>query len=153
MPTLGDFFSEDKKREHIARSLKPGQIFYLFCNFTSPQKEKYLILICSEPKHLFFLINSEIHPFIKKRSELNQCQVSLKQNDHNFLDHDSFIDCIDVKEFHLEEIENQILVDMSRIKGTANQQVIDNIIAAVKTTKTIIPRHKKWILDSLTNRS
>lgn len=153
MPTLGDFFSDEKKREHLERNLQPGQVLYLFCDFTSPPKEKYLILVCAEPKPLFFLINSEIHPYIKVRPELNQCQVSIKKNDHIFLDHDSYIDCIDVKELVLEEIESQLLIDMSRIKGIITQQVVDDIIKAVEAAKTIIPRHQKWILDSLINRS
>lgn len=151
MPTLGDSFPEDKKREYIINNLRPGQIIYLFCDFTNPPKEKYIILVCTEPKLLFFLINSEIHPYIKKRVELNHCQVSINQSDHNFLSHDSFIDCTDVKDLRLEDVETQVLADMSRIKGMTNQHVIDDIKAAVKTAKTIIPRYKKWILDSLSD--
>ena len=45
MGKLGDLFPEDEKRKFIDRHLRPGQVLYLHCRFTNPQKDKYLVLV------------------------------------------------------------------------------------------------------------
>lgn len=45
------------------------------------------ILVCS------VMINSEINPYIRKRSRMLSCQVVLKGEDYDFLSHDSYANC------------------------------------------------------------
>jgi hypothetical protein len=42
MAKLGDYLPHKEKGQYIETHLKPGQILYLFCDFTTPPKEKYL---------------------------------------------------------------------------------------------------------------
>lgn len=88
MATLADYFPEAEKLQFIHEHLKPGQIVYLFCDFTTPPKEKYLVLACTQGNPLLFLINSEIHPYIEARPRLKECQVKICASDYQ-LDHDS----------------------------------------------------------------
>jgi hypothetical protein len=109
-----------------------------------------LIVVCSGPKLLFFVINSNIHKYIEIRPELKKCQVIIPEADYDFLDHDSFIDCSNVIDsIDGLEIINQIGKDLSRLKGELNKATKILIIAAVQTAKTVSPYHKKLIIGAL----
>lgn len=149
MSSFGDSFPPEEKEAYFQRHLKPGQVIYLNCAFTNPPKPKYLVLACIEPKLLCFLINTEIHSYIKKRPDLLQCQISISQAAHSFLDYDSFIDCKDVIELSLDDVKMQILSDIGRIKKEISAEVKSTIIRTISVSSTITPRLKKWILDSL----
>lgn len=149
MSPIGDSFPPEEKEAYFHRHLKPGQVIYLDCAFTNPPKPKYLVLACIEPKLLCFLINTEIHSYIKKRPHLLQCQILMSQASHSFLDYDSFIDCKEVIELSLDDVKNQVLLDMSRVKEEISAEVKSTIIKTISASSTITPRLKKWILDSL----
>jgi hypothetical protein len=150
MGRLGDFFPKHKKQEYIDRQLKPGQVLYLQCEFINPQKDKYLVLACPGTRPLLFIINSKIPPFIEKHPDLHKCQVKLCASDYSFLDHDSFVDCAKVIDYFDEsEIRQQVLDDVGRIKGELNTATRKAIIKAVHNAKSITPRHKRLIVDSL----
>jgi hypothetical protein len=149
MGRLGNFFSEDDKQQYVDRHLRPGQVLYLFCGFTRPPKEKYLVLACPGARPLLFVINSEIPQFIECRPDLRSCQVKLNVSDYNFLDHYSFVNCSEVIELLEEEIRGQILADVGRIRGELNATTKREIIRVVQSARTISPRHKKLIIDSL----
>lgn len=90
MTSLGDYFPEEDKEKYVDRGLKPGQVLYLFCGFTQPPKDKYLLLLCCTDPPMVFVINSQIPRFVKARPELLSSQVQLSPADYPFLDHDSF---------------------------------------------------------------
>ena len=150
MPSLGDFLPQLDKEEYIGRHLKPGQVLYLFSQFTRPPKEKYLVLACPGSTSLLFVINSRIHPFIAKRPELNQAQIKLSVSNYPFLEHDSFINCSEVIDaFDETDIKNQLLSDLGRIKGELNVDTKQAIIQVVQKAKTISKQHKTLIINAL----
>lgn len=129
----------------------PGQVFYLYCDFTTPTpKEKYLLLASVDPVPLFFVINSNINPFIESREYLRVCQVLLGSSDYDFLDHDSYVDTTTAIDcFHLSDIKKQILGDVNRVKGAINHASKEAVVEAVNKSMTLEKRYKKWILASL----
>lgn len=151
MGRLGDFFPKRKKQEYIDRQLKPGQVLYLHCEFvTKSHQDKYLVLACSGTRPLLFIINSKIPPFIEKHPDLHRCQVKLFASDYSFLDHDSFVNCAEVISYFDEsEIRQQVIEDVGRIKGELNTVTRKAIIKAVQNARSIAPRHKRLIIDSL----
>lgn len=150
MSKLGDYFPSDEKQKFVEKHLKPGQILYLFCDFTTPSKDKYLVLTCPGSKPLLFIINSEIHPFIEKRPELKKCQIKLNASDYDFLDHDSYINCSKViDDFTEEDIVNQIFHDIRRIQGELTETTKQEVIKVVESAKTIDKRTKAIIIASL----
>ena len=149
MSPIGDSFPPEEKEASFHRQLKPGQVIYLNCTFTNPPKPKYVVLACIKPKLLCFLINSKIHPYIEKNPHLKQSQILIPRDSHSFLDHDSYVDCKEVKELSLDDVKTQVLSDMSRIKEEISAEVKSTIIKTISASSTITPRHKKWILDSL----
>ena len=147
---LGDIFPEEEKIKTFLAQLKPGCIFYLSCDFTTPPKDKYLVLACVEPRPLFFIINSEIHEYIKKRPYLLRCQIKIDAKRHGFLNHDSYISCADaIDAFHVKDIEQQVLKSMDRIKGMVSADTRKHILSAVRSAETISKAHKEWIIRAL----
>lgn len=150
MGLLGDLFPEEEKIKAVLSQMTPGRVFYLFCDFTTPPKDKYLLLACVEPKPLFFVINSGIHDYIKKRPELLHCQVCITASEHDFLNHNSYVNCIGVIDsFHIKDVEQQVLKSLDRIKGMINTAAKEQVISAVKGTQTINKLYKDWIIKGL----
>jgi hypothetical protein len=150
---LGNLFPEDKKREYIDRNFQPGQILYLYCEFISPPKDKFLVLICDGGIPLLFIINSNIGLYVADRPDLLNCQVQLNATDYDFLDHDSFINCGEVVNyFDRQAIYDQLLNDTGRIKGELNEATKNQMISVVKRARLISPRHKQVIINALTTK-
>jgi hypothetical protein len=151
MGRLGNHFPKGARQEHVSRNLKPGQVLYLFCDFTNPPKDKYVVLVCAEERPLFFLINSRINDFVRKRPALFRCQVALSVADYGFLDHDSFADCSKVLDsFGKQDLEQQLLsTSVARIKGELNGKTKEQIARVVQKAKTISPKHKALIVRAL----
>ena len=115
MATLGDIFPKDIREKVATRHLLPGIIIRRYCEFTTPPKYKYLFVASVTPKLLVFVINSEINEFIKKRPSMLKCQVELKKENYNFLDHDSHTNCVDVNDS----------IDLSRLQSELENQFGD----------------------------
>lgn len=147
---LGDHFPEEDKIKKFHSQLKPGMVFYLSCDFTTPPKDKFLLLVCVEPKPLFFVINSKIHEYIKLRPALMSSQVCLAVGEHDFLEHDSYVNCADaIDAFHIKDIEKQVLKRVDRMKSSISQGARNQVISAVKGAQTINKLYKSWILKCL----
>lgn len=149
MTVLGDFFPGDDVRDHIERQLTPGRVLYLWCNFIDPPKNKYVVLLWKRKNCLLFMINSNIVRFIQADEHLRSLQIKLKVTEYGFLDYDSWINCMDVKSIALEEIQKQLMQDVSRIKDELTLETREQVRMVVGTAQTISPLHKKLIMSSL----
>jgi len=139
--------------ELFQESFTAGRIFYLFCNFTNPPKNKFLVLACPTGKPLFLVINSEISAFISKRDHLRECQVVIHKEDHScFTENYSYVDCSKVIDSLAVQnvIDQCVNRDMKRIKEMITAEERNNIIAAIDKSETIVGIDKNRILVSLT---
>jgi hypothetical protein len=153
MGRLGDYFPNGEKQEHLKRYLIAGQVLYLFCPFTHPHKEKYLVLACGGDMPLIFVINSQISAYIQKRG-LEQMQVLLRASEYAFLDHDSYVDCSNPRnDLSNADILKQILPDMSRVKGELNAASKAEIVRVVQGARAIAPIEKRMIVTALTSHT
>ena len=149
MGRLGDRFPDHERNRFVRRHQVPGKILYLFCHFTNPPKDKYLVLASVDPRPLVLVTNSAIHPFIRRNPHLLQCQVRLKAAEYAFLSHDSFVDCSRVYWFDSKEISAQLLVDANRVKGELSAASRAKITHAVQSASTLSPLHKRLIAKAL----
>jgi hypothetical protein len=112
-------------------SITPGSVF--IGPWADIDHEKFLviagvsndrILVCS------VLINSEVNPYIQRRPRMLSCQVTLKGDDYDFLDHDSYANCAQPIKAKLESF----MVDNMKYCGFLNEtdlmQVQQRIIAS-----------------------
>jgi len=130
---LAAFFPEEARVDYVKRTLTAGRVLYLFCPFTEPPKEKYVILLRLGNPTLLFLINSRIHDYIANRPDLAACQLLITQSDYEFLAHDSYIDCSNaIDDFSDKDVLDQIIGDISRVKGTLNPRTIQDMKRIVR---------------------
>lgn len=153
MTSMGDMFPPGFERAFAAnRELKVGDVLYLHCDFTTPPKNKYLVVCCCDPL-LVLIINSEINEFILSRPHLLECQVDVAQSDHLFLDWDSFINCIEAHAaFDLEVVKEQISHSYREtVRGEIADYCMREVYLAVGRSKTMQRKHKRLILEALIN--
>lgn len=148
---LGGFFPDEERLENLRNNYRAGVVFYLFCDFISRKKDKYLLLVHASDHPLFLYINSRIHPILANRPHLNNCQVPLKFSDYpDVITKDCFIDCTEIiSDFTYEEVEKQVLGDMSRIKGALSEDTLSEVIRAIERDRRIAVRSKVVILREL----
>jgi len=147
--SIWDKLPPEERRKLVNERLTPGRVLLLHCKFTVPPKEKFVVVAAVVPSPLFFVINSKVNDYIRKRDWLMQCQVEIRHEEHSFLNHRSFIDCTQVYQIPLSEVYAQIEREITRLKDEIRPEVRHQIIAAVKFSKTLSAKHKTDILLSL----
>lgn len=151
MANLGDMFPRNFVEAFAQnRELTCGDVLYLHCPFTTPPKEKFLLVACCNPL-LVLVINSEINPFIQAREELLTCQVELPEHDHDFLEWDSFVNCIEAHAaFNIEDIRETVISDYQRtIRGRIADYCMREVFLAVQASPTMKRGQKRQILEAL----
>ena len=137
---LSNSLSYEQKKRIVENRLKPGGFFYLFCNFKKDPCNKYLVLACSSNNNpRFFIINTEIPHFIKKKQILLDAQVKLDARGYRFLQYDSYLNCsrlLDI--FTKDNIIKQIIKDNTRLlPQRISAQTRSAILERVNSSKTI----------------
>lgn len=154
MVNLGKCFPEEFVSQHIFDHFKVGSVIRVEVAFPDKTKPKYLVLVAdSDAEYLTFIINSETNPFIATKPALAQCQVTIDAINHPFLDYDSKIACHDVLVLKRSDVIKELKQDTSKIKGRVSENVLVEIISAVKFAKTLSQEVKTTILTSLSELS
>lgn len=137
MNSLGDSFPPKLRDQLINDSIIPGKILRLYCDFTNPPKNKFLVIVNVNPLVMTFIINSGINAFIRKNSVLNDLQIKITPDIYPFLTHDSFIACNELNtRFTIEGIKTQLGKDLTLIKGDLTPETKSEIIK--QTSKSIL---------------
>lgn len=110
-----------------------GEILLIENNEIYPPKKKFSVCVCISPNY-FFLINSENRAFYK-------C-TPIRQSEHPFLSHDSFISCVRPFLYSEEQIANakrkgslsfkELRVLLYFIEQNASFAEKETVIAAIK---------------------
>lgn len=125
-------------------------MFLYESTITKPPKEKFIVLVYVGPteadRPLLFFINSNIHPFIRKRPELNcqQLQISPQEKGHGSLSQDSYIACHETK-IELSVLE---LNTFGQKKGSLSKRAIEELCNIVSNSSTISAGEQKLILSA-----
>lgn len=147
---LGDALTPDDKLKYVRRSLVPGRILHLHCNFTSPPKGKFVVLVSIKPAVVIFVLNSEINPWLQARADLRDRQVTIRQQGHIYLKRDSFLNCTEaIRQMQLEDIERQLIGDTGNIKDMITTSEREAILYAVKDCRTLSKKEIQWISDAI----
>lgn len=149
MAKLGDAFSEPDRRKSALRQLVPSAVAYLEVAFPEGRKSKYLVVASVDAECCTFVVNSRVHPFIEARPELSVCQVRLDAARHEFLRRDSWIDCHQILRLPTEAVVYELVADMGRLKGRVHQDVLNEIIAAVKRAPTLSAAEQTLLAKAL----
>lgn len=117
---------------------KIGSVLHYYCYVAS--KNKYHVVVCTEPELLTVLINTHLNNFVKNNPSLVACNAPIKQDDHSFLSHDSYVSCCDV-------YTGPRYGDKVDFVGYISKTTWRRIMKAVANSPTMSRRHKSWILD------
>lgn len=124
----------------MATPAQPWWIYFVpRCSYTRPEpKDKLVVIVCRDDYPRGFLINTSVDPWIRIDPGKLASQVRITVDEHpSSLDHDSYVDCLDLYRF--EDFE----LSQPREKVSANAK--SAIIAAVGQSKTIVRRYGKLI--------
>lgn len=129
--------------------LVPGRIIRLFCSFTKPPKEKYVVLLTKSPFLVGFLINSHPTDFQQNRQHLLDELIKLTAREYSFLSHTCYLDCTTVADLDEEDVLAQITDDPTRDLKMISEKTRSQIISILTNSLTIESGLAKLILKNL----
>ncbi len=143
---LGAFFPPEYQKAHRERNLRPGAVFKIFAKNTNPPKIKRIVVLgINEEKtligHLF--INSNINLQCLDTDDLRNLQIYLEASYREYLDHNSYLDCSDLKPLPIAELERIYNADPSILLGHLSAEELAEARAKAAIAKTIRPKYKR----------
>lgn len=72
---------------------------------------------------------------------------------HTFLRHDSYIACHELLRLPIEKVVSELAADLSGIKGQLHEEVLTEVIAAVKRAPTLSHAEQTQIADALSRQA
>jgi hypothetical protein len=150
---LGRSLSEESQRALIKAKIRPGCILHTFCDFIENPKNKFFVVAHVDFKDellLIFIINSRIPRFIENNPDLKAGQICLKSLTYPYLDHDSYLNCVELHdELDIDTLVDHLLKTPSDFKGYLSSDDILATISAVGNARTISEYDKALIVKSL----
>lgn len=136
--------------ELLANNLRVGAVLYKHCDFTTPPKPKYMVVASMEPRLLVLLINSKVNQFYFT-NHLDQYHVLVPKEEHDFLRHDSFANCIQAHSaFDITDVRNEVVADYQQVfAGFLTEPCLENVYHAVKGNNILRSGHQKEIVASI----
>lgn len=131
----------------------PGRILRLFCSFTNPPKEKFVVVVATQPFCLGFLINSNPTALQKSKKHLSDELISVSAQDgYAFLTNPqpSVLDCTYAADLDFDETVAQLTQDFSRVLGLITDATRKQIIDVVGESMTLEGGISKIIVKNLT---
>jgi hypothetical protein len=132
----------------------PGRILRLFCSFTNPPKEKFVVVVATHPFCLGFLINSNPTALQKSKKHLSDELIGVSARDgYAFLTNPqpSVLDCTFAADLDFDEMVAQLTQDSSRVLGLITDATRKQIIDVVGESMTLEGGISKIIVKNLIN--
>ncbi|MCF6179052.1 MAG: hypothetical protein L3J63_06655 [Geopsychrobacter sp.] len=144
--SLGDFFPADFQKKHREQNIRPGAVFSVFVQDTTPPKYKRIVILgINERKALIghFLINSELNLQCLYTDALRNLQIEFTSDQRDYLEHDSFLDCSNLFSFPLDELRTRYSSNASILLGHLSEEDLDKATEKAAGASTISPKKKK----------
>lgn len=143
MQKLGDLFPNALKKQLI----EVGAVLKIHIEVVTPPKVKRFIVVgFNEEKVLLaaVLINTEINPNVfPEVSYKRTLHIELEAEDRPYLVHTSYVNCSQIIEHPVSDIEQFVVEDPSIHIGTVSTLDLEQIITTLKGAKSIKPKIKK----------
>ncbi|KMN24318.1 hypothetical protein ACTXN8_21290 [Pseudomonas helleri] len=135
--SLGNSFPAFFTQAQIARQLKAGIVIKLNTEMDDGQiLEKRFVVLDVTDDTLTCVMNSKISNFIANRPAKLKCQVMIDVASHDFMDHDSHIDCSRVRPYPTSLVIDQLCKNPAWVLGQITEQLRDDICAGLKASTT-----------------
>lgn len=146
MQNFSDFFPDELKEQIANNNLKVGAVLRIPVSFTTPPKVKRLIIVGFDSQNIALasvLINSEINPNKFPTQRLKDLHLELDENNRDYLDHTSYVDCSQIREMEVTSIKSMLMDDPAICIGALDTTDLTNVIDKIKTAHTISNKVKK----------
>lgn len=128
-------------------ALQVGQVFHLWCNTCTPQKNKFHVLACVSPGPWFFLINSSPTNYQEARPHLMASMLELASADLQCLTHDSWLDCTMLMGgYSAQELETMVQSSSKEYLGRLPIIRRRAVRAIVENSRVLTTSEKKHLL-------
>jgi hypothetical protein len=130
-----------------------GRILRLFCSFTDPPKEKFVVIVATNPCCLGFLINSSATLLQKSKKHLSDELISISARDgYAFLTNPrpSVLDCTFAADLDFDETVAQLTQDPNRVMSLITEATRKQIVEVVQESMTLEGGIAKIIVKNLT---
>jgi len=144
--SLGDFFPKDFKDIYLNGKIKPGTALLLKVESFKINHPKYIILtaLSSDKKQICsVVINTEINKNVYKSEKIRKLHIKIRVEEHDFLKYDSYINCTQLLEYSVKEIEKFIKEKPERVLGTVSEEILKKIHNTLTFAETIDNKTKK----------
>jgi hypothetical protein len=121
--------------------LDAGCVIYLEVAFRRGNRNKYLVVLDVDSQVHTLIVNSDINEFYG-RGEFGNCYVEISCDEHPFLEHNSFVDCNEVRRLRLEDVVAAVRGDESCVKGRISDGTAAAIVEAIRRTPCLSPAEK-----------
>ena len=132
----------------------PGRILRLFCSFTNPPKEKFVVVVATHPFCLGSLINPNPTALQKSKRHLSDELISVSSKDgYAFLTNPqpSVLDCTFAADLDFDETVAQLTQDSSRVLGLLTDATRRRIIDVLGESMMLEGGIAKMIVKNLTD--
>ena len=146
MTDLSDLFPQSFRDDFAERNIQVGSVIRVFVRDTTPPKIKRFIVIgFSNDKVLLgtVFINSEINQNVFNTEYLKGLNIPLDAQIYDFIDHNSFVDCSNIRERSVLEIKHLLSNDIECSKGVVSEETMKTILATLANASTISPNKKR----------
>lgn len=142
--------NKNKFESLLLNNLRAGAVIHKFCDFTTPPKNKFMVVGSTEPNLLTLMINSQVNAFYQQNDSFKY-HVQIPAEHHPFLKHDSFTNCIEAHSaFDCSSIKKEVVNDYNNIfKGFLTDECLKNVYHAVKGNDQMRRGHQKEIMASI----
>lgn len=135
----------------IQGQLRVGSVIHAWCEFTKPNpKYKFLLVVAKEPSFLVLVINTDINQFYVTKG-LDRFHVEVPCDDHDFLSHDSYANCVDaITCFDLTDMKEEMIQNYQGFhKGWLTDQCLTEVYEAVCSQTIMRLGLKKKVISAL----
>jgi hypothetical protein len=138
--------------QSLEELIVPGRVLRLFCAFTDPPKEKFVVIVATNPCCLGFLINSSATELQMSKKHLSDELINVSAQDgYAFLTNPrpSVLDCTLAADLDFDETVAQLTQDSSRVLGLITDATRKRIIEVMGESMTLEGGIAKIIVKNL----
>ena len=149
---LGTSFPPAFLEAQIRRKLVPGAVIKLLQKMDDGKvQEKRFVVLLVDENTITCVINSEISAFLANKPDMLKCQVSMPVASHNFMTHDSHVDCSRARVYSTDSVVQELVAKPDWMLGAITPGLCNDIIGAIKFAPTLSAQEAARLCESLTN--
>lgn len=143
---LGDCFPPEFIARQAKHCIRPGAVFRIMATSTTPPKIKRIVVLGVNQGqalvgHLF--INSKINLHVLHSDELRNLQIFLDSGTRDYLDHDSFLDCSDLRTLSIDDIKAFYQKERGVLLGYLSEEDLANAVSKTASARTVNNKLKR----------